>query len=55
MFAIVFEFPGGEKVPGGTYKTRAEAKRMKAHYEHPRNASQHGPSKAIIVPAKEAA
>lgn len=55
MFAIVLEFPCGEKVPTETTYTRAEAKRMKAHYEHPRNASQYGVTKAHIVPAKEAA
>ena len=48
MFAIEFVFPCGEVVPGGTYQTRAEATRMKAHYEKPRNASQHGPSKVRI-------
>jgi hypothetical protein len=55
MVTIVFVFPGGEVVEGATYATRAEARKMKAHYENPRFRSQHGRSEVRIVPAKEAA
>jgi len=48
MFAIEFVFPCGEVVLGATYETRAKAEMMKAHYTHPRNVSQHGPTKVRI-------
>ena len=55
MVAIVFVFPGGEVVEGATYSSRAEARRMKAHYESPRFRGQHGETEVRIVPTKEAA
>ena len=55
MFAIVFVFPCGEKVPGGTYETRAKAKAMKVHYEKVGGKTQYGKPKVQIVTAKEAA